>query len=415
MQLGSFLKFPRILRDGAVGAAILVALMACPTGAAAQSPFSPAIKVNNAAITYFELDQRAQFLRLLRAPGDPVEEAREALIEDRLKQQAYKDAGIEVTPEDIQAGIEEFASRSELSAEEFIQALGQGGVVPETMRDFTEVSLGWREYVSGRFLARARPSKEEIDKALGRAGGTGVQVLLSEIVIPVTAQTVGQVEGLAEQISQISSEAEFAEAAAQYSAADSRTNGGRLDWLTLNKLPPGLRPVVLGLSPGETSAPIAVPEAVILFHMRGIQETGAVRENYSAIDYAMYYIAGGRTSEALQAAASISSRIDNCDDLYGIAKGQPPSVLVRESQKPGAIPRDIAMELAKLDEGEISTNLTRNNGQTLVLLMMCGRTGQINDDASREEIAQALTQKRIETFSNSYLAQLRANALIVEE
>lgn len=188
-----------------------------------------------------------------------------------------------------------------------------------------------------------------------------------------------------------------------------------MNWLPLGDLPPALQPVILALSPGQVTAPIPLPNAIALFQLRDIEEAGDATPSYSAIEYAIYYIAGGRTPEALRQAQEVRARVDSCDDLYAVAKGQPPEALERTSQAPREIPRDIAIELAKLDAGEISTALTRNNGQVLALLMLCGRTAELNQDASREEVANALAQQRLSEFANSYLEQLRANALIVEK
>jgi len=99
-------KTMRLAQYFGLATAIGVLCLAGPSRSQAQCLFSPAITVNDAAITYYELEQRAQFLRLLRAPGDPEKLARSALIEDRLKQQVVKQAGIEVAPEDVEAGIE---------------------------------------------------------------------------------------------------------------------------------------------------------------------------------------------------------------------------------------------------------------------------------------------------------------------
>jgi len=288
-------------------------------------------------------------------------------------------------------------------------------VSSETLRDFVEIGILWREYVQGRYLSQARPSEEEIDRALGRSGSGGVRVLLSEIIIPITPQTLAQAEALAEQISQTPGEDAFAASATQYSASDTRTNGGKMDWISLNDLPAGLRPVILALTPGKNTSPIALPNAVAIFQMRGIQETSTPAPRYGSIDYATYYISGGRTPEALAIAGFVRQQIDTCDDLYGIAKGQPAEVLERVTKKPGEIPRDIALELAKLDIDEISTTLTSKSGQTLVLLMLCGRTTTQALEASREEIAQALTTQRLELLSNSLLDQLEADALIINK
>ncbi|MEY8831288.1 peptidylprolyl isomerase [Sedimentitalea sp. XS_ASV28] len=399
------------LRSGFLAA---LALSATTGIAAAQGLFAPVITVNDQVITRYELEQRAEFLRLLGVPGNPDQLAREALIEDRLKLQAVKSVDLEITSEQIDAGIEELSSRTDLSPEEFIKEIERGGVSVETLRDFAKVNVAWRELIRGLYLSRARPSEAEIDRAIGSGGGGGLRVLLSEIVIPVTPQTRDQVDELAGQLAQLRSFAAFSDAASKYSATQTRNNGGRMEWIDLNALPPGLRPLILALSPGEVTDPISLSEAVALFQLRDIREAAVSTPRYSKIDYALYYLPGGRTPEALGNAARIASDIDTCDDLYGIAKDQPPSQLERLSQAPSQIPRDVAVELAKLDEGEVSTALTRSNGQTLVLLMMCGRTAEANEEATREQVAQSLIQQRLTAYADSYLDQLQADAIIVE-
>lgn len=394
----------------------LILIATFPRPGLAQGLFSPVITVNGDAITRYELEQRAQLLRLLNAPGDHGEMARKALIEDRLKQQVAKTVDIKLTPEQIKAGIDEFAARTKLSADELVQALAEGGVSRQTLRDFVKMNLLWRDYIAASFGSRARPSDSEIDRAMSRgSASSGIQVLLSEVIIPVTPQTAAQVGGLAEQIAQVNGYDAFSAAATQYSASNSRTQGGRLDWMALSRLPAPLQPVILGLQKGEITPPLTLPNAVALFQMRGIRETGVGEPRYAEIDYASYLIPGGRSAEALSKARTITEQIDTCDDLYGIAKDQPPAVLERKTQAPREIPRDVALELAKLDTDEISTALTRNNGQTLVLLMLCGRTADSVADASREQIANALIEQRLQSFATSHLEQLRADALIVEK
>ncbi len=413
MQLTQMPKI-QTLMPALCGLALTLAIAPLATAATAQGLFSPVITVNEQVITRFELEQRAGLLQLLRAPGNPEALAREALIEDRLKLQAVKDAGIAITSEDIEAGLDELAGRTNLSTEEFIAAVEQGGVAVQTLRDFAEVNVAWRDLIRARFLAQSRPTDTEIDRAMGsQGGGSGVRVLLSEIIIPVTPQTTEQVDDLAQQIAQVKGYDAFSQAASQYSAAQTRANGGRMNWLDLNTLPPGLRPLILELTPGEVTDPIALPDAVALFQMRGIQESTLAAPKYAEIEYATYYIPGGRTPEALSTAARIAQEVDTCKDLYGLNKGQSPERLQVVTQKPGEIPRDIATELAKLDEYEVSTALTRSGGQTLVFLMLCGRTAQLNQDASREDVANALISQRLTAFAQSYLDQLRADAVIV--
>jgi peptidyl-prolyl cis-trans isomerase SurA len=386
-----------------------------PQVASAQGLFSPAVTVNESVITNFELDQRIQFNRLLGIPGDPAKLALEDLIKDRLQKEAAANAGISPTEDAIILGMTELAGRANLTLEEFNKALGENGVSPETLRDYTIAGLTWRDYVGSRFLSRARPSEAEIDRAMGRAGTGGVQVLLSEVIIPITEQNAPQVQELAEQISLLGSYSAFSAAATQYSAADSRTNQGHLPWISLTKLPPQLQEVVLALNKGEITAPLPLQGAVALFQMRGVREISGSAPRYAAIEYASYFIPGGHSPDAQATAQRVAAQIDTCDDLYGIAKDQDPTVLDIQSLAPAEIPQDVALELAKLDIGETSAVLTRNYGQTLMLLMMCGRTADLGTDENdgRQGVANALTQQRLEAYSESFIEQLRADAEIV--
>jgi len=381
----------------------------------AQNLFAPVAKVNESVVTEFEIQQRQRFLEVLNAPGATREGALTSLIDERLRNEAVAEAGIELTPQGIEDSLAEFASRADLSTEEFTQALGQSGVSRETFRDFVVNSVGWRELVRARYASRVQITDAEINRALGETQGSGVRVLVSEIIIPAPPQQAARVNALAEQISQSKSTAEFSNYASRYSATASRGRGGRLPWQNLTDLPPSLQPLILNLAPGEVTDPLPIPNAVALFQLRDIEETSVAAPTYSEIEYAAYYIPGGRTEPALAQAAQIRGRIDTCDDLYGIAKGQPAEVLERVKKAPSDIPQDVAIELSKLDTGEVSTTLTRANGQTLMLLMMCGRTAAANASASREDVTNALRQERLTGYAEQLLEQLRADARIVRK
>ena len=401
-----------------IGTLSCVALLALttPSETAAQSLFATAIKVNDRSITNFEIEERIRFLRLLRAPGDHNALAREQLIDDRLKVGAAADVGIAPTLEEVQAGMDEFAGRANLTREEFVKAIEAGGVSEQAFRDFVSAGLSWRQLVAAKFGGRVSVSEAEIDRALASTTAIGgVRVLLSEIIMPAPPPQAAAVQERAERISQIKTTAGFAAEARRYSASPSRGRGGRLDWLPISQLPAQLRPLILALAPGEVTDPVPLPNAVALFQLRDIQETDAPAPKYSAIDYAAYYIAGGRSEAALAQARKVESRVDRCDDLYGIAKGQDPSVLERGTKKPSELPADIALELAKLDPGEISTTLTRSNGQTLVLLMLCGRSPDLEQEVDRAQLSLGLRNQRLESYSDGFLDQLRADARITEK
>ncbi|NSX55725.1 peptidylprolyl isomerase [Parasulfitobacter algicola] len=378
----------------------------------AQNPFSPAVRVNDRVITQYELSQRLRFMTVLRTPGANEELARNILIEDRLKQDALAAAGITLTDEEIETGMEEFSSRANMDLQQFTRALGQAGVDRETFRDFVEVGLGWRNYARLRFGPRAQVGEDEIDRRIALASNRGgLRVLLTEIVLPNTPQFANQTQRRVQQIERITTEAAFSAAARDFSVSPTRTRGGRLDWLPLSNLPPQLRQVVLSLQPGEISAPVVGPNAILIFQLRAIEETDAEQPEIAALDFATFYIAGGDSDAARSEAARIRAQIDTCDDLFSIAKDLPPERLEREVLPPSEIPQDVGMELAKLDPGEVSATLTR--GDALMLLMLCGRTPELGQEINREAIRNALVNERIASLSEGFLAELRADAVIV--
>lgn len=384
--------------------------------AVAQSGlFSPVIRVNDRVITQFELNQRIILFELLGAPGNLEDTARNRLIEERLQLDAADRFGVEVREEQVLAGMEEFASRANLTGEQFVEALGQAGVAEETFRDFVRAGVAWRGVVRGRFGPQAQVTEEEIDRALslGTAVG-GVRVLISEIFLPAdTPERRATAERRAEEISQITTIGAFASAARRFSAAPSRARGGRQDWIPIGNLPPQIRGQILTLAPGQVTDPIDVPNAIALFQLRDIEETEAPSEEAVSIEFARYFIPGGRTERALDEARDIANAVDTCDDLYGIAAGQPEDRLLRDVLPVEEIAGDIAVELAKLDDNEVSTALTTADGQALVFLMLCGRTLALSEEADRELVRQNLISQRLEAYASGFLSELRADAVII--
>ena len=382
--------------------------------AAAAGLFSPVVYVNGDAITGFELDQRMRLLEALRTPGDLKKEALKRLINERLQRQAGAQAGIAIGADEIDAGIDEFAQRVKMSGKQFLAEIGSKGVAPESFRDFVEAGLTWREVVRARFGPRVDVSDADIDRAIEMQGTTGsAEVLISEIFLPTnTPQNAKITQELAPQIAKLHSFDAFADAARRFSAGASRDRGGRVEnWVPVENLPPLIRPVLLTMKPGDVTQPIQIPNAVALFQLRALRETTAKPTPGQQLEYASYFIPGGRSEAALAAAAKLRGQVDTCDDLYAIAKGQPANVLERVTKPLAQIPADIALELARLDAGESSVALTSADGARLRFLMLCSRHPGTEKD-TREIIRKRLQNQRLEAYASGYLDELRANATI---
>lgn len=388
----------------------LAALLAGP--AVAQDLFSPVIVVNDRAVTGYELDQRQRLLQLFGTPGDLAREARTQLVEERLKQQELDRVGAQLDEDGLQNALEDFASRADLTLDQFLAELGGAGIAPETLRDYVAINVIWRDYIRARFGDRVEVTEEEIDQALAQesAGSAGIEVLLSEIIIPAPPGREGEVQALAESISRTTSTAEFEAFAREYSATQSREQGGRLDWVPLSNYPAPLQEVLLGLSPGQVTAPLPLTGAVALLQVRDVREASVPAPEPALIDYAVVRLPGGSAPQA----ATIAANVDTCTDLFG--QGIPDANITREEVPPAQLPADVALDLAALDPNEITWGRTEQGGAVLVMTMLCSREYPLPEGvADRETVGAAIRSQRLEAYSDALVADLRAAAVIVGE
>ena len=180
----------------------------------------------------------------------------------------------------------------------------------------------------------------------------------------------------------------------------------------MTELPAGLHGLLTNLEPGQVTPPLQLENAVALLQLRDLREVPNATVATSQFDYAVFTIPGGLTETAKAEAARIDAETDSCDDLYGIARDLPEDRLTRTTATPSEIDTDIALELAKLDAGESSAILTRNDGQTLLYVMMCNRIPQVAETVDREQVASRLRSEKLAGYADALLAQLRDTAVI---
>ena len=375
----------------------------------AQDLFTPRLYVNDRVITNYEVAQRALFLRVLRAPGNPEEEALKALTEDRLRQTEAERLGLKLTDDDIMRGMAEFASRANLSAEDFVAELGKAGIGAETFRDFVAAGLLWRQAVRARFLGQVPISELDVDRALeASARPRALQVLASELVIPAPEGQEDAAMARAQELSDtLSGEAAFASAARRFSAAPTAGAGGRLDWLPLANLPAAIAQKILALDAGEVSDPIALPGAVVLFLLRDVAVDTKAEPISVSVEWAEFLV----PDDAAQI-AKILAEADSCTDLNAQAKGLPEDRLTITKSGLEQVPGDVALELARLDPGEVSTALTRSGFRRL--LMLCGREAVQEPQPTRDQIRERVINQKLEGMAEGYMEELRAAAIIRE-
>jgi len=393
---------------------IFLAIIQLAQPASAQGLFDPVIIVNDQIITKYELDQRRRLMDALGVRGDLAQQAKDGLIGDRLKVASAAEAGLVTTDEQISKAFEDFAVRNGQSLDVVLSMLAGKGVATETLRDFLTTNLVWQTLMRQRYAGSVGVSESEIDAALSATSeNTNLQILISEIVLPLIEGQEEEIRKLAADIAKIRSFDEFSDAARQFSVAGSRSDGGKLDWIALSNLPPALRPVLLPLENGQVSEPLELPNAIAIFQMRGLNESAPTSARYSSVEYALLSVADteGVTAELVD----IADRAIRCDDLYGLSQNLNNATLSIMSRPPSDIPNSDALWLARLDAGEslIETRITADGSAQKSLVMLCSRTSTANQSVSRDEVRTRIQNEKLNARANSLLESMKASARII--
>lgn len=252
--------------------AALSLVVAAP--ALAANPYAPALTVNDGVITHYDIEQRVKLLSALGAGGDLNEMAVQQLTEDRVKLQAAKELGIELPEGAVASGLEEFATQRGLTVEDVDRVIVARGIDRQTMDDFIESGIVWREVLGARFRARALPAEADLDAALALAATQPIEMVqLAEIALPFAEHGEAETQALADQLyRQLSSGASFAALAAEYSRSPTAEKGGVLDAVPAARLPPNFRTEVLLLRPGQTTRPLPISGGLALIKLVSVSQ-----------------------------------------------------------------------------------------------------------------------------------------------
>lgn len=250
----------------------LAAAWAAPVRAA--NPYAPALTVNASVVTEYDIAQRMKLLDALGATGDLNKIAVQQLTEDRVKVQAAKALGITLPEGAIDAGIAEFAANRGLTMDDVNEVLEVRGIDRQTMNDFVESGLYWREVLGTRFRARAMPTDADLDQAMALQAKRPREMLsMAEIALPFAERGEPETVKLANELyGQIARGASFAALAQQYSRSSTAEQGGALPPVPATQLPPDFRTQVLLLRPGQTTRPMPISGGLALIKLVSIKE-----------------------------------------------------------------------------------------------------------------------------------------------
>lgn len=142
----------------------------------------------------FAMTLQKQALESARAGILPrlKKDAKEELIEERLKVQEAKKLGIEVTDADVKGMLRALAERNKMNYDQFSQHLKGMGVDISTMGERFRAQRAWRDLIGRRYGGQVTVTQRDIDRVLSSvatdAGDDTVELQVSKITLSLPAK-----------------------------------------------------------------------------------------------------------------------------------------------------------------------------------------------------------------------------------
>ena len=385
-------------------------------------------KVNGKAITNYQVDQRAAFLRMVTNLEDTAENRAQ------IKQDATQMLIDEILKLDVAAALDPtMAQRSREPARKLVeenfaangktgsQRLREQGIDSSNIQQKFITDIVWGEVIRFKFQNKFAELDTIVDKALSRikANARQPQFKLSEIILlPEPNRPLDRTLVLANEIIKaVNKGANFNAIAKQYSTSGTAANGGQLGWVMLDQLPDEIQDQVKKTKIGAVSAPLQRDGMIILVRNEGRRQDGVADPSQDIITLAraVYPLAKDATNaDKLEAAAKLerdSASIDSCDGLVALNQSYNSGNqgLIKNINL-GSFSRPLQALVNDLKAGVPSKPLSFTEG--ISVFMLCDRISPKITLPSRDEILRVEFDKIFGSLAERYLLRLRRSAVI---
>jgi peptidyl-prolyl cis-trans isomerase SurA len=236
----------------------------------------------------FGLSLQKQALESARSGLVPKfkKDAREELIDDRLKLQAAKKLGIEVTDKDVKTLLTDIATRNKMTYEQFDQHLRASGVDISTMGEKFRAQKAWRDLIGRRYAAQISVTQRDVDRVLSaaaiEAGEDAVELQVQRITLtlagkidqPTMTKRYAEAEGLRRRFSGCKSMAELAKG-----ASDTRFED--MKYIKPGSIAEPMRSMLLSAKDDGVLPPVTTSAGVELYAVCGRRPLGGNEERRS--------------------------------------------------------------------------------------------------------------------------------------
>ena len=407
----------RIWRFLALATTILA--LQIPAVASAQQSLRAAAIVNDEVISLLDLEMRVRLAMLAAGVENTPQARREigrqvlrSLIDERLQLQEATRLGIEVSNSEIEAAINTLAEQNKRSRGEFLNLLSQRGVMLEPLTEQLKATIAWQGVIARQLSPQVTISEEEIEAAVARQrAGQGKTVrLVAEIFLAVDdpSQDEEIFRSAQRLIDQLQNGARFQDLARQFSQSATAPVGGDLGWVNDSQLPAELSDALSRMSPGQIGGPIRSLTGyhVIFFRKQRQIQAGEEWLGLKQVFLPVPKEADAETTSSVRfEAAELAASLSGCDSMDEAAEDLGGASGDLGEVKMGDLPSNLRNAVARLDIGQSSQPIQRDDG--FVVLMVCSRRGEGVD---RDRIESGLRRERVDMLSRRHLRDLRRAA-----
>lgn len=174
--------------------AAVTAVVSVPAGIGPAQASEIKFVVNGQAVTSYDIQRRAAFLKLQRKSGAG---AAQEMVNQELQAQELARLRIRITDDQVAASYKRFAEGNRMTTKQLDQVMTQSGVTPSHFKQYIRAQMGWGQALSQR--GRGGPGgkrmteQEMVRKMLERGGGkpSATEYMLQQVIFVVPPKERG--------------------------------------------------------------------------------------------------------------------------------------------------------------------------------------------------------------------------------
>ena len=411
-----------------VSCALVLLSLTFAFSAIGQSSLNIVAIVNDEIISDYDLQSRIDFVLFSSGlPNNPNERKRiryrilNNLINEKLMLQQAKLKKIKVSRKQIGEFIGQVEKKNGMLKGNMAKLLNKNNMDTLTYERQVEAKIAWGQIIRNKLAKSGELDEENINAQIRliRNYKGRPEYLVAEIFISFDA---GRSDLKEQQLvnrlyQQIKDGTPFGQVARSFSESASAARNGNLGWIREDQLDPNLAKIISNLQRNELSVPVKAPDGyyILLLKNKRLAHGLILGETSVSIQQILLPLKNNAAKSEVQAqltlAQSISRSVQNCKDMEALEKeiGNPKTGKILGVKLSNLLP-SIRKATQNLDIGKASNPIRSKAG--ILILMVCSRTFDEDEEKARRRVAQYISQRRAELISRRELLDLRRSAFI---